>query len=78
MDDTPGLNGKYTVFGHVVLGLEVADAIVHAETNPAVGREAPLDPVRVNKATVLAGTADLTTEELAAWDVLPAELKNVR
>ena len=78
VDDTPALNGKYTVFGHVVMGMEVADAIVGAETNPAAGKESPLDPVHVSKVTIITGTAGLTTEEQAAWDVLPAELKSVR
>lgn len=78
VDDTPALNGKYTVFGHVVKGIEVADAIVSAETNPAAGRESPLHPVHVSKITVLDGLEGLTPEEKAAWDELPAELKSVQ
>jgi peptidyl-prolyl cis-trans isomerase B (cyclophilin B) len=75
--DTPMLDGKYTVFGHVVSGLEVADKIVSAEMNPA-GREAPAVPVQILKATVIDGAEGLTAAERRAWDALPATLKNVR
>lgn len=77
VDDTPMLDGKYTVFGHVVSGLEVADKIVSAEMNPA-GREAPAVPVQILKATVIDGTEGLTAAERRDWDALPATLKNVR
>jgi cyclophilin family peptidyl-prolyl cis-trans isomerase len=75
--DTPMLDGKYTVFGHVVSGMEVADKIVSAEKNP-VGRDAPAVPVQILKATVIDGTEGLTAAERKAWDALPATLKNVR
>ena len=71
------LDGQYTVFGHVVSGLEVADKIVTAEKNPA-GRDAPAVPVQTIKATVIDGTAGLTAAEKKAWDAMPAALKNVR
>lgn len=77
VDDTPMLDGQYTVFGHVVSGLEVADKIVTAEKNPA-GREAPAVPVQIIKATVIDGTAGLTAAERKAWDAMPAARKNVR
>jgi cyclophilin family peptidyl-prolyl cis-trans isomerase len=75
--DTPKLDGNYTVFGHVVSGMEVADKIVSAEKNPA-GRDAPSVPVQILKAMVIDGTAGLTAAERVAWDALPANLKNAR
>ena len=77
VDDTPQLDGQYTVFGQVVMGQEVADNIVNAEKNPAAGRDAPAVPVGIIKVTIIEGTDDLTPAENAAWDAMPAELKNV-
>lgn len=76
--DTPALDGKYTIFGQVVSGMEVADKIVSAEKNPAAGRDAPAAPVQIIKATVIEGTAGLTPAERAAWDAMPAALKDAR
>ena len=76
--DAPALDNKYTIFGHVVSGIEVADKIVSAEKNPAAGRDAPAVPVQIIKATVIEGAAGLTAAERTAWDALPASLKNVR
>jgi peptidyl-prolyl cis-trans isomerase B (cyclophilin B) len=42
------LDGKFSAFGRVTKGIEVADAINHA---PAEG-EKPAKPVRINRATV--------------------------
>lgn len=71
------LDRAYTVFGHVVLGLDVVDKIVNAErTSPA--SETPAVPVQVIATTVLEGTGDLNKAELAAWEALPAELKSIR
>ncbi|MBK8166423.1 MAG: peptidylprolyl isomerase [bacterium] len=75
--DTPALDTQYTVFGHVVSGMEVADKIVSAEKNPAAGRDAPAVPVQIIKATVLEGTTGLSAAERGAWDALPASLKDV-
>jgi len=72
---TPQLDGKYTIFGQVVAGMDVADTIVGAEQNPAAGRDAPRNPVVINKVTIMVGTGDLTESEKAAWDEMPAELK---
>lgn len=72
------LDGQYTVFGQVVSGQSVADTIVNAEKDPAVGRDAPAKPVSINRMTVIEGTADLTAEEKAAWDDMPDNLKNIR
>jgi peptidyl-prolyl cis-trans isomerase B (cyclophilin B) len=75
---TAQLDGQYTVFGHVVKGMEVADVIVGAEKNPSAGRDAPALPVAIKKVTVMEGTDDLTDEEKAAWEALPDGLKNVK
>jgi len=77
-DATPQLDGQYTVFGQVVMGQAVADTIVNAEKNPAAGRDAPAIPVMIRHITIISGTGDLTAAEKAAWDELPAELKNVK
>lgn len=52
---TPWLNGKHTVFGTVLSGMEVAEAIAAV---PTQGPDAPIDPVviksiRINKVKVL-------------------------
>ncbi len=73
--ETPQLDGKYTVFGQVVKGQEVADTIVNAEKNPAAGQDAPAIPVSITRITIIEGTGDLTADEKAAWDALPADLK---
>ena len=72
---TSQLDGKYTIFGHVVMGIEVADIIVGAEKNSAAGRDAPRDPVAIDKLTIIEGVAGLTDLEKAAWDEMPADLK---
>ena len=56
--------------------MEVADTIVNAEKNPAAGRDAPRNPVAINKVTIIEGIGGLTDDEKAAWDAMPAELKN--
>jgi len=59
------LDGKYTVFGYVVSGMDVVDAIVSA---PRLDdSQTPLEPVHIQRMEVLAGEADLTAAELIAW-----------
>lgn len=72
------LNGQYTIFGHVVTGLDVADTIVNAETNPAVGQQYPAIPVAINGIGIIEGTDGLTPAEKEAWDALPSDLQNVK
>jgi peptidyl-prolyl cis-trans isomerase B (cyclophilin B) len=44
VQDTPHLNGKYTVFGEVVKGMEVADKIV---SQPRDARDNPLERIEM-------------------------------
>jgi peptidyl-prolyl cis-trans isomerase B (cyclophilin B) len=69
------LDGKYTIFGHVVTGMDVADIIVNAEKNSAAGRDAPRNPVAIKHVVSMEGVGGLTEEEKAAWDEMPADLK---
>ncbi len=78
VDKTAQLDGQYTIFGHVVMGMDVADTIVNGEKNPAAGRDAPAIPVAIIKAEVIDGVDGLTAEEKAAWEAMPVGLKNVR
>ncbi len=75
---TPQLDGQYTIFGHVVMGQDVAETIVTAEKNPAAGRDYPAIPVAIKHITIIRGTDDLTADEKAAWDAMPADLKNAK
>jgi len=75
---TSQLDGKYTIFGLVVTGMDTADIIVNAEKNPAAGRDAPRNPVAMDKVTIIEGVAGLTAAEKTAWDEMPADLKSVK
>ncbi len=73
--DTPHLDGKYTVFGRVVGGLEVVDIIVAAERDR---RDNPLQTIRLHKAEVLEGVDSLSADEreaLAADDAVDATVE---
>lgn len=48
--DVPSLDNKYTVFGEVTSGMDVADKIVNAPTVP--GTDRPANPVTITKAVV--------------------------
>ncbi len=76
VDRTTQLDNKYTVFGHAVAGMDVADRIVTAEQDPAAGRERPAAPVVIEHAVVIEGTGDLTADEQAAWAALDDALKS--
>jgi len=75
---TAQLDGKYTIFGQVVTGMDVADIIVNADKNPSAGRDAPRDPVAINKATIIEGVEGLSDAEKAAWAEMPADLKSAK
>ena len=69
VDATPQLDGQYTIFGHVVMGMEVADTIVSAPKDPARGRDAPAEPVKIRAMTVVSdGLAGLSGLELKAFE----------
>jgi len=74
--EASSLNNQYTVFGHVVSGMDVADTIVGAELDPAAGRDHPAVPVHITGMEILHGTGDLTPEENLAWNELAPELQH--
>ncbi len=47
LQDLPGLDGQYTVFGNVVSGMDVVDKIAAVQTDSA---DKPLAPVIINRA----------------------------
>lgn len=73
--DTPQLDNQYTVFGYAFVGMDVADLIVNAEKNPSAGRDAPANPVSLDKVTIIVGAGNLDADEKAAYDALDADLK---
>ncbi len=51
---TPFLNGKHTVFGHVVEGLQVVDSIANVETSQEqMTKDKPVVDVRMNKVEIV-------------------------
>ncbi len=46
---TPHLDNEYTVFGEVIVGLEIIDSIAEVETN---AQNRPLEDIRIKKVTV--------------------------
>lgn len=50
--ETPWLNGKHTVFGEVVMGMDVVDSIAAVETG-AAGRDKPNADVVMNKVEII-------------------------
>jgi cyclophilin family peptidyl-prolyl cis-trans isomerase len=48
--ETPFLNGKHTVFGEVVVGLEVIDSIANVETGP---KDKPVDSVVIKHVEII-------------------------
>ncbi len=75
VDNTPGLDGQYTIFGHVVSGMDVADTIVNGAKNPSAGPDAPAMPVIIKTIEILHGVDELTPEEAQAWQEMAPELK---
>lgn len=52
---TPQLDGNYTVFGQVIEGMDVVDAIAKAEvkTSETGEKSTPVDPVKVEKINII-------------------------
>ena len=52
--ETPFLNGRHTVFGSVVEGLDVVDSIATVETSQEpTSKDKPLNEVKMNKVTIV-------------------------
>ena len=58
--DKQPLSSKHPVFGRVIEGMEVVDAIAAVETNE---RDLPIEEVIINKATITGFAAEDVTEE---------------
>lgn len=67
VDRAASLDRQYTVFGHVVTGMQTADAIVSAAVDRSRSAERPLEPVKILSAEVMTGLAMLTASEQAAY-----------
>jgi peptidyl-prolyl cis-trans isomerase B (cyclophilin B) len=67
--DTRHLDGKYTAFGRVVMGMETVDDIVSADRDR---NDNPLQPIRITGFEVVEGLDALTDDERAAREG-PAE-----
>jgi len=64
---TAGLDGQYTVFGHVVAGMDVVDRIATAAKDPRRGADQPAAPVKINRCVVTTGVETLSPPEQAAY-----------
>jgi peptidyl-prolyl cis-trans isomerase B (cyclophilin B) len=72
---TPQLDGQYTIFGQVVVGMDVVDRIVAAPIDAARGRESPAKPTHIRAITVVDQLKELSVEEQLAYEGLGAELE---
>jgi peptidyl-prolyl cis-trans isomerase B (cyclophilin B) len=68
---TPQLDGQYTIFGQVVEGMDVVDAIVSAPTDPAI-RQRPAEPVSIVSMEVFASVQELPAALREAYERLEA------
>lgn len=78
VEDTPQLDGQYTLFGFVFMGMEVADQIVNAEKGKGAGPDAPKKPVAIINSEIIEGVDGLRADEKTAWEALASEHKNVK
>jgi peptidyl-prolyl cis-trans isomerase B (cyclophilin B) len=67
----PRLDRQYTIFGRVVQGLDVVDAIVSAETAVEI-EQRPVEPVSILSVDVFASAADLPPAAREAYERLEA------
>ena len=52
--ETPFLNGRHTVFGHVVEGLDVVDSIANTETSQEqMTKDKPVVDIKMNKVSII-------------------------
>jgi cyclophilin family peptidyl-prolyl cis-trans isomerase len=68
------LDGQYSIFGFVVSGMDAVDKIVAGPKRSDI-RDMPVQPVHVQKITILDGVAQLTEAERSAWSQRLAEKK---
>ncbi len=51
--ETPFLDGRHTVFGEVVKGMEVVDSIANVETSPSPQKDRPVEDVVMNTVEII-------------------------
>lgn len=56
--DVPWMDGNYTIFGKVIQGLEVADAINQRPVHPDALRDRPVEPVVIREVTIHSETVE--------------------
>ncbi len=74
VDRAQALDRQYTIFGHVVTGMEVVDRIVSAPVDRARGPEMPAEPVMIQRAEAIDGIGALTPDEQAAYAAVRKQL----
>ena len=69
---TPHLDGKHTVFGHVVKGIEVQDAISNVETAVA---DRPINDIVINKIKIIRiGSKAKNFDAVTTWNEMEPKL----